>query len=504
MSGMTHQLRCLKQHGDKPAYALFAEMGTGKTWIAMMNAVDLWRRGHVDAVLVFAPNGVQTNWTRIELPKHMPKDVQWRAAAWSSGNTKEERQKVAELCYPSATGVLRFLAMNWEAIQTEKGFVCAETFCRSSHKLMIVCDESDNVKDPRAKRTKALMKLKKYATWRRVMTGTPIDGSPFSAFAQFNFLDAAILGTTSYTAFKAEYAEMLPAGSPLLNAIVKKGNLRFTPQITAKDASGRPKYRNLEQLKRLIDPYTFRVKKEECLDLPKKMYKTVLFSLTKEQDAIYEKCEEECRLMFEGIDTPFARLTIATKLTQITSGYYLHPNSPEPVRIEGRNPKLDLLVERVQTIVDAGAQVIIWARYTVEIEDIMRRLGEAKISAGSYYGATTRDARTEAIDAFERGTIPVFVGNQQAGGTGITLIAASYVIYFSNNFRLRDRLQSEDRAHRIGQTKTVTYINIAAENTIDEAVVRNLESKKNVADMIVDGKFPLYRKEMRDGQRQGV
>jgi SNF2 family DNA or RNA helicase len=109
-----------------------------------------------------------------------------------------------------------------------------------------------------------------------------------------------------------------------------------------------------------------------------------------------------------------------------------------------------------------------------------------------YHGGVGKDDRTAAIESFERGSAQVFVGNQQAGGTGITLIAASYVIYFSNNFSLRDRLQSEDRAHRIGQTRNVTYINIAAKGTIDESVVKALTAKKDVADTIIDRGLALF------------
>lgn len=487
-TGMAHQQLCLDVHGRKRAFALFADMGTGKTWIAMMNACRLWERGECETLLVLAPNGVQTNWTEIELPKHMPTDVRWCAASWSSDNKKAEQQAVDDVCRPSATGTMRILTMNWEAIQTKRGMACALKFCQSSPHLMIVCDESDNVGNPRAQRTKALMKLRPYSQWRRIMTGTPIDGTPFSLFSQFAFLDPQILRTTSYTAYKAQYAEMLAPTDPLLLAIVKKGRLRFTPQIVASGPDGRPRYRNLDKLKALIDPHTFFVTKEECLDLPAKVYKTVTFKLTPQQAVVYEKCKKECRIMLGEEDTPITRLTVAMKLSQITSGYYMHPDSDVPVRIPGETPKLTLLVQRVKAIVDAGNQVIIWARYTVEIEDIAQALGAESIRTATYYGKTRRDDRQSAINAFEQGQVSVFIGNQQAGGTGITLVAANVVMYFSNNFRLRDRLQSEDRAHRIGQTKTVTYINIAAKGTIDEHVVRILGDKKDVADVIMHGR----------------
>lgn len=482
-----HQLDCLTRFGRAQAWANLSEMGTGKTWIAVNNIADLWSSGECMAVIVFAPNGVHSNWTRLELPKHMPEWVRYRAAAWSSGGSKIEKAEIESLYECElGSGQLRILTMNWEALQSKRGFEAAERFCRSATRLMVICDESDAIKNPSAARTKALMKLKKYSQWRRIMSGTPINNSPFDAFSQFTFLDEHILGTTSFYAFKAEYAEMLQEGNPLLDSIRKRTGGRFAPQVVARGAGGRPKYKNLGKLAALIEPHSFRVLKKDCLDLPDKIYKTLLFDLTKEQQAVYDKAETECRLTFEENDTPFNKLVSITKLAQITSGYYIHPMAEIPVRIQGENPKLQLLLEQVQRIVDAGEKVIVWARYRIEIEDIVLGIRQLGISTAEYHGGTSAHERTAAIDAFENGSCKVFVGNQQAGGTGITLVAASYVIYFSNDFSLRNRLQSEDRAHRIGQTKNVTYINIAAKGTIDEGVVRALSSKKDVADAIVD------------------
>lgn len=494
---LNHQRDCLRDFGDRAAFALLAEMGTGKTWIVIVNAAMLWSRGECDALLVLAPNGVQENWVVRELPKHMPVGVRYRAASWSSQNNKAERDAVDAVLAPSSVGALRILTMNWEAIQTSKGQHAALAFLKSARHAMIACDESDNMKNPKSVRAKFLLdKAKALSRWRRVMTGTPIDGTPYSAFSQYNFLDHSILGTTSYAAFKAQYAEMLPATSPLVMAIVRKGQLRFAPQIEAKDEQGRPKYRNLDRLAQLIAPHSFRVLKKDCLDLPQKIYKTAMFHMTKQQIAVYKKAEDEQRLVYAQEETPFAKLVIATKLSQITSGYYIHPLSEEPVRIEGGNPKLDLLMERLRAVIEAGHKVIIWARYTIEIEDILAAIRTTKsdvpIVPVAYYGSVKKSDRAHAIDAFERGPANAFVGNQQAGGSGITLVAASFMMYFSNNYSLRDRLQSEDRAHRIGQLRNLTCIDFVAKGTVDEQVVLRLGDKKEVADIIVDPGFQLF------------
>lgn len=489
-----HQLACLNRFGREEYFALLAEMGTGKTWIVINNMAQLWASAECDAVLIFAPNGVHTNWTLQEFPKHMPDWVRTKIAAWHATPNKKERAALDDLYKTNEERALRILVMNWEALQNKKGQEAAMRFALSAMRLMIVADESDNMKNPSTQRAKSMMNLKPLSQFRRIMSGTPVNNSPFDLFSQFLFLHQSILGTDSFYAFKAEYAEMLQDGHKLLEHIKQKMNRKgFTPQVVARDASGRPKYRNLEKLQKLIAPHSFRILKEECLDLPKKIYKTAWFNLTAEQQRVYKKAKDECRLVFESNETPFNKLASYMKLAQITSGYYLHPLAEEPVRIEGDNPKLDLLVDRVKQVVAQGSKFIIWARYRIEIADIAKRLREEGISFVEYHGGVSKKDRVQNIDDFERGDKQGFLGNQQSGGVGITLVVAEYVFYFSNNWSLRDRLQSEDRAHRIGQDKNVTYINVAARGTVDELVIGAIEQKKDIATFIVDNGRNLFK-----------
>lgn len=490
-----HQRQCLAGYGMREFFALLAEPGTGKTWIIINNIAELWTKHVCDAALVFAPNGIQGMWTRLQLPEHMPASVKYESVAWYAQQDKKDREALARIMKPNP-GTLRILTMNWEALQHQKSFFAAYQFARSAKNLVIVADESHCIKNPKTKRWKSLMKIRPFSRWRRIMTGTPIDGKPYSAFGQYVFLDEAILGTTSYTAFKAEYAEMLHMNHPLVQRIIEKNALRFVPQIEARDpVTNQPKYRNLDKLARLIAPHSFRVLKRECLDLPPKLPPKVLFcKMTKQQAAIYKRAEKEYRLEYEGELTPMNKLAIATKLSQITSGYYLHPLAQEPVRIPGENPKMDLLLEHVEYVLDMGKKLIIWARYTIQIEDILRALREkfGKDSCVAYYGDVKRKERDAAIESFERGPVPIFVGNQQAGGIGITLVAASWMFYFSNNWSLIDRIQSEDRADRIGQTESLQCVDFVAENTVDESMVTGVALKQDVANVILDPKFRVF------------
>jgi len=501
-----HQKDFLEKHqfAGREYYALLPEMGTGKTKIIIDDVANLWLEGKCHSLLVFAPNNVHYNWLR-EIKIHMLDEVHYQMAAWTANGKKADKIEIEKLYKVDGNFInrkitlndlrpsLRILTMNWESLQNKKGVEAAERFLLSSKDLMIVCDESDSAKNPRAKRTKNLMKLGKHKNciYRRIMTGTPINNSPEDAFSQYNFLHKSILNISSFWAFKSEFCELLSPDDPVMFAIRQKTNR--IPQVVAKDSNGKPKYKNLDKLSALIAPHSFRILKKDCLDLPDKVYKTIYFDLTKQQKAIYSRMEDECRMIFENEETPVSKLTAIGKLSQITSGYYLHPDAKGPVRIEGPTPKLDLLMGRVRSIVDSGNKVIIWARYRVEIADIVARLKGEKIKCVELHGGIKQKDRMDAIDAFEHEDIPVFVGNQQAGGTGITLVAASYVIYFSNSFSLRNRLQSEDRAHRIGQTKKVTYINIAAKNTVDEIVIDSLLNKKDVAETIIDKGLEMFR-----------
>jgi SNF2 family DNA or RNA helicase len=491
----SHQLDYLQYWSEKEAVGITAEMGTGKTWMIINDMASKWGNSECDAVLVLAPNGVHRAWHHIEIPTHMPTWVHYKSVEWLTTSKKEYKKDLESIFNVYEPRPLRILTMNWEAIQSKRGFDFAEKFCSSFTKVMIVCDESDAIKNPKAARTKALFKLKPYSKFRRIMTGTMINNTPFDAFTQLSFLDDHILGTSSFYSFKAEYAEMLEDNDPLLKNIRSKmangGRFSGAPQIVAKDQNGAPIYKNLEKLNSIIKKHCYRVTKKDCLDLPEKIYKTVFFDLTAQQKDIYRQAKEECRIVFKSEATTFNKLVAFGKLSQITSGYYSHPLSEEPVRIQGATPKIDLLVDHVLKIVDSGEKVIVWAKYRVEIQDIFIKLREKNISVVQYHGDTTTEARKNAIKNFEKGDTQVFLGNPQAAGIGITLVAASYVIYFSNSFSLRNRLQSEDRAHRIGQTKNVTYINLAAKDTIDEDIISSLLNKKSIADKIIDGDITI-------------
>lgn len=494
-----HQLSYLERFACEPACALLADMGTGKSYMLLNNYRFLLEQGKVRHMMVFAPNGVQWNWVQNEVPKHLQgaNGVNVFCAGFS-GAMRKAQKDAWELAYTYITsphGLPCILCINWDAISHAHGFKVVEQYAKAMAKhggMFLALDESDYIKNPSATRAKNAHKLAQYALYRRIATGTPITNSPFDAWSQFQFLSPNILRCPSFHAFKARHCDFYSASSPLVQSIARKGG-RGVPQIPIKDSTGRPRYKNLEDLTRRLTPYSFRVTKSECLDLPDKLYRTELLELTSLQRAAYNLVAKNNMMLIQNEAVPLInKLSALGALCQICGNHYppkalaqtdnvLPSGEVDPTN----NPKLIRTLELVEQALQQGEQVIIWARYRAEINDLLIALSACKINAVSYYGDMAPVERQSALEAFHLGKAPVFVATPQAGGTGLTLTEASTVIYYSNSFSLHDRLQSEDRAHRIGQKRSVLYIDLAMMGTVEQSILRALQSKQDIAQTII-------------------
>lgn len=491
---MSQQLTALAKSAGKVGFMFSMEQGTGKTWVAINEVAQLWGEGKLTDLIVFADNGVHTNWVELEIPAHMPDWVRYRARSWNANANKAEETEFNEI-FERDAGELRIITFNWEALVAPRSLAAIKQFVKGAGRLGIVADESQGIANPQAKRVKELEKLKMESVYRRCMTGTPLLNAPFDFFAQYRFLHPSILGTTSFFAFKAEYADMMPANHPMIANIIRKmppGARSRVPQIVETNPDGSPRYKSLDKLRRLVEPYTYRVLKSECMDLPEKVYTQTFFEMLPAQRAVYKKMDKEFRYILEGDETPVTKLVALGKLTQITSGFLMVPDPDRPkttvvqrlARMDD-NPKLRLLRERLQqSIKEFGNKVIVFAHYIEEINDLGHLLDEMELAYVTYYGATKSGERTEAIRAFQAGEVDVFIGQIQTASTGITLTAANHVIYYSNTFSYGDRSQSEDRAHRIGQTRTVLYEDLVCRGSRDLKVVQALRNKKDLAAVV--------------------
>ena len=458
-----HQASYLARFWKRPVAALFADMGTGKSFMLINNIAMLYDRGAINAALIVAPKGVYRNWVNTEIPKHMPNHVVYRLAAWSPSPKKAEVAKLDSMF--EVTEDLKVLVMNIEAFSTQRGASFAQRFLIHHNALMAI-DESTTIKTPGSKRSKNTEKVGIHARYRRIMTGSPVTKSPLDLYQQCAFLSEDCLHSPSYYSFQARYAVTVE---------------RRMPSHTFKQVVG---YQRLDELKGLLDEFSFRVKKEECLDLPDKVYVKREVDLTDEQIKAYMQMKDMALALFdEGMMTTVNALTQLMRLHQIACG---HVKLDDGTVLELPNKRVDELLSVVE---ETDGKIIIWATYRHDIEAIKLALQKAygMESVGTYYGETDSDERQRVVEEFQDpdSKLRFFVGNPSTGGYGLTLTAASVVIYYSNSFDLEKRLQSEDRAHRIGQTKNVTYVDLIAVNTVDEKIVKALRDKIDIATQVL-------------------
>lgn len=458
-----HQAAFLQRFWEDPEVALFADMGTGKSFMLINNAAMLYDKGKVNSMLIVAPKGVYRNWYTSEVPKHMPEHVQYTMAAWSPSPRKAEKAQMELML--NAVDTLRILVMNIEAFSTPKGLNFASVFLRVTTSFMAV-DESTTIKTPGAKRTKGIIKVGREARYRRIATGSPVTKSPLDLFSQCEFLGPNNLNYSSYYAFQNRYAVLVE---------------RKLPTHTFKQIVG---YRHLEELQKKLNDFSFRVTKEECLDLPDKVFVRRDIELTDEQRKAYDQMKLMALTLIGGdmMSTNNA-LTQIMRLHQICCG---HVKFDDGRQVDIPNNRVNELLATTQEVT---GKVIIWANYRRDIENIKAALQKeyGMTAVATYYGDTEAEERQEIVTKFQDpdSDLRFFVGNPRTGGYGLTLTAAHTVIYYSNNFDLEVRLQSEDRAHRIGQTNKVTYIDFISPGTVDEHIVKALRNKINIASAVL-------------------
>lgn len=466
-----HQLEALRRSWNKKLFALFMEMGTGKTKVAIDNAALLYDKGHISGVLIVSKKGVYRNWTTKEIPEHMPEHVEYKMAYWTptpNAKQREAMNSVFERDYR-----LSIFAMNIDAFSTDKGCAIAQKFLER-HDAMMIVDDSP-IRNRTAQRTKNLIKLGKLAKVKRLLNGTPITKSPIDLYTQCEFLDPDLLGYGSWYTFRNHFA-----------VVVSKNFGGRKVDVIATDKDGRPQYRNLEELAEIIKPFSYRILKDECLDLPPKVYERHEVDMTPEQWQHYNDMKEYAITTASGVDiSATLKLTMIGKLQQIACGF-IRDEEGNVIRI--KNNRLTELQELLEEI---EGKVVIWCNHVPIIEDILAALPKEKTV--HYYGATQDRDREAAKTRFQdpHSGVDYFVGNPMTAGRGLTLTAAKTVIFFSNGHDLEDRLQAEDRTHRIGseQHMSITYIDLVCPGTVDEKVLTSHRSKIDVATTIMGDKY---------------
>ena len=457
-----HQLTALEKSWNKQTYAYFMEMGTGKTKVLIDNMSMLYDKGKIDGALIIAPKGVVKTWYEQELPTHLPKHIENVTVLWQPNITKTQQEKLESLF--EIETALHILIMNVEAFSTDKGVNFASKFL-NSHKCLMAIDESTTIKNPTAKRTKSIVGLSKNSKYRRIMTGSPITKNPLDLYSQCEFLDPYLLDFTSYYAFRNRYAEMK------------------TMHLRGRSIQVVDEFKNLGELSETLQGFSYRVLKEDCLDLPPKNWIKRHITLSKEQQKVYDQMKKAAMAVLNGkVTSTMTVITQLMRLQQITCGHFV---ADDGTTQEIKNNRITELMDALDEI---EGKAIIWGHWQKDIQNIVDEI-EKKYGSGSvvdYYGLTPQDKRQDNIRKFQSDPrCRFFVGTPSTGGHGITLTSANTVIYYSNGYDLEKRLQSEDRAHRIGQKKNVTYIDIIADKTVDEKIQKSLRKKINIASEVL-------------------
>ena len=457
-----HQTTALEKSWNKKVFAYFMEMGTGKTKVAIDNMAMLYDNGKINGALIIAPKGVYKNWYSQEIPTHLANHIKPKTVLWQA-TINQKQQKLLDTLFETGHD-FHILVMNVEAFSTKKGVDFAARFL-NSHNTFMVIDESTTIKNPGAKRTKNIVALGKYAKYRRIMTGSPVTKSPLDLYKQCEFLDEYLLDHSSYYTFRTRYAVMRKANF----------NGRSVEIVVG--------YKNLGELSDKLKPFSYRVLKDDCLDLPKKTFMKRVITLSAEQQKIYKQMKEMALAQLNGkLLTTANALSQLMRLHQITCGHFKANDGSTQTIKNNRLNELSELLEEVE------GKAIIWAHYQYDVQTVIDAIKKeyGDDSVVDYYGKTPNEERQDNIKKFQSDPRCRFlVGTPSTGGYGLTLTAASTMIYYSNGYDLEKRQQSEARIDRIGQEKPMTYIDIICEDTVDERIVKALRKKINIATEIM-------------------
>lgn len=483
---MEHQKKALLLGRDMPYFAYLMDQGTGKTKVAIDDAAHNYREGVIDAMLVICPNSVKTNWVMWECHKehpddkdaiedHMASDIPVTKGVWiSQPNGKEAwewkqfEHQLKETWLKRTPKSLVVLTVNVDALNVGRCYEFLQQFVQA-FQTMIVVDESTRLKNRTSKRTKAAMKLRSHCVLARILSGTPVIKRPLDSFAQFGFLHEDVLGFGNFYSFRNHYCTM--------------GGFKNYQII---------QYKNLDELSESIASCSYRVTKEECLDLPPKVHLKRRVNISPAQTTAYAEMAAELMVHWKDdvIEAPIV-LTQLLRFQEIVGGYL--PMIEDGVRVgtheiipPSKNPKM---LEVLDILDEAGdQQFMVWSRFKAEIDALAVLLTAKDYRVAKFYGDTPESERVSIRKSFARGDIDGIVGNAAAGGIGIDEFkAASIVIYYSNSYNTEERIQSEDRTHRIGSERheKITYFDIIAPNTVDVKIIATMRANVEISAQIM-------------------
>lgn len=500
-----HQKEVFNLFKDRDFHGLFMEMGTGKSKVAIDIASYLYSEGKISAVLLIAPNGVHYQWYSEQLPEHSP--IPYNAFIWDSKKYDTRHYQVALKRFEQENAVIKWFCANVEYFSTAMLISIFKRYLHSN-KTFIIVDEATRIKNPRAKRTKNIIELSRMSYYRTALTGSPVTNSPFDLWSIFEFLKHNFWDC-NYFVFQHRYGLFVKdmnryTGKTFQRVMNEKDYDQIRRRVARGESVERisaytgvsekninyllhhPEftgYKNMDRLKAEIEPYVFYKNKEDCLDLPPKIYERILVDFSKEQKKIYKDLVALLLARYEDTElTVQNKVSLTLRLMQICGGFFPSPELKKPMLIGDKNVKIERLKEDLEEIGDEC--VIIWAHFIAEIEALYEELTKSFPTwrIEQYYGKTDKLHRRTLVTDFQRGEIKILICNQQTASFGLNLQRSNLHYFFSNTYSLEHRLQAEDRSHRSGQKWSVVYKDIIIQNSIEERVLKVLKNKKGLLD----------------------
>lgn len=458
-----YQEKAISMSWMKPCFAYYMDMGTGKTKTSIDLFSAYYIRGEIDRLLVLTKFSTRMNWVR-EFGIHCPVPHETHILDTS-------KPKAFENFHTEPCDGLKILVVGTESLAAGSATLYAERFVNGSMRSGMIVDEAHMIKTHNAVRSKNAVKIGSGAKYKMIMTGTPVANAPMDLFMQFQFLDENIIGTGDFYSFRNRYAVM--------------------GGYEGREIIG---YQNMEELIELVSPYVFQVRKSEVLtELPPKVYEVREVRFNEKQRELYKDLAKKNRAVMGDrgltVNTVLERML---RLQEICGGIVTFERNPdiynkskyEHSRIPGENPKVEELLSITE---EYQVSTIIWCRFIEEIhmvtEALVKKYGADQVV--QIYGKVSEEDRDRNVqELFQTKKARFLVGNASTGGTGLNMTAAELVVYYSNSFNYVERDQSEDRAHRIGQTKSVLYIDLVMEKSVDGAILEALKNKKDVSEFV--------------------
>lgn len=453
-----HQKTGLEKVFSCSTFALFMEMRTGKSKVTIDYAAAHHMAGNVDSVVIVCPYSIRRNWED-EIRTHSPYE-----ASTCVLDTSKPKKFDAWINTPHP---FRWLVVGVESLGAGSAGNYVERFLLTTTKGFMAVDESHKIKSPSANRSQECVRLGKMAERRAILTGTSVANSPLDLFMQFEFLDPNIVGVGDYYSFRNRYA--------IMGGYEDK-------QIIG--------YQNMPELMEIISPFVYQVARKDVFDLPPVIETTRTIKMSKEQAELYKSMAKKKFVnTASGILTAQTVLEKMLRLQEISGGVVSYENpdgNPKYIkkRIGAINPKIS---EMMSVLEEVTGSVIVWCAYREEIEMVVEALSNeyGRGQVVEIHGGIDADTRhANVYDKFQTKRSRFLVGMATVGGVGLKMSAAETVIYYSNTFNYVDRVQSKDRTQSSDQTKSVLYVDLVCEDTVDGLILEALRNKQDVSEYV--------------------